>query len=133
MADRALQAAKDALGIHSPSAEFGDAGDMSAEGYANKLEAHPGPAQAAAGMADKAIRAANDNAGGMGAGAAAAAGGAPGAGGGINITFSPQIQLPPGSGAENAAAVKAALAAAYPEFLALARRAVREAQEGRAA
>ena len=131
MANSALAAAKNALGIHSPSAEFGEAGDMSAEGYAQKLAAHPGPAAAASGMADKALRAANDNAKPFGAGAGG--GDDAGAGGGgspISLTFSPQITLPPGSGAENAAAVKAALASAYPEFLALARRAIREAREG---
>jgi len=120
MATKALQAAKDALLVRSPSEAFAEVGDYSAQGMAKGMAGHPGPASAAAQMAKGALGAANDNAGGLGALAA-------GGGGGGNVyNFQPQIVLPPGSPAATQAAAQAGVAAAYPEFLAMTRRAGRD-------
>jgi hypothetical protein len=124
MADDALAAAKSALGVASPSKEFGELGGFSAEGYADELAAHPGPAQAGAAMAQSAL-------GGAGGGGAAAVGSSSASSAGptiISVTFAPVL-----SGGASAAENRRMLTELYPDFLAMTRRAIREAQEGRAA
>jgi hypothetical protein len=120
MGEGAMSALKGLLGIASPSKEFAWMGAMSAEGFAGGMAANDTVEASAAGMGKAALGAAG-----------APSTGAVGSGGAI--VFAPQITLPPGSGAEHAAAVHAALAAAYPEFLALVRRAQREGVLPRAA
>jgi hypothetical protein len=112
MGEGALDTIKGILGIASPSKEFAWMGDMSAEGFADGMASSDAPEGAAADMGNRAL---------------GAAGGSPGGGGGAaQYIFAPQINLPPGSTTEHAAAVNNALQAAYPEFLAMVRRAQRE-------
>lgn len=130
MATDALNAAKSALGIHSPSKEFAAVGAFSAEGFSQAMDSHPGPEAAGEGMAQRAL----DGAAGAASpgGAGAPGGGGAGSAGGMVVHFSPQIHLPPGSPAETQAAAKAGVAAALPEFEAMLRRAQRDELEAAA-
>lgn len=93
MATDALAAAKNALGIHSPSDAFADeVGDPSAEGLALGMTSHPGPAAAGAQMASSALGGAH---GALGGGAGGA-----GAGGGGDVHVTIQVSGAGGSAAQ---------------------------------
>lgn len=123
MAERALERAKSVLGVHSPSEEFKEVGQFSDEGMAKGFGGGKSTA-AAAGMANDALGAAQAAAGGAGGGSRSAGGGG-GAGGGITIN----IVLGPGSGAAQGAAAKAEIDKGLPGWLAMQRRASRDAAE----
>lgn len=129
MATDALDAAKQALGVASPSQEFAEVGGYSAEGMAQGMEGHPGPAAAGKKMAQGALEAAQGAAGGStGAGAAgAAAGGAggPGGAGGSGVTVN--ITVAGGGGGGGAAKEWQAL---LPVIEAAVRRIDRDRHEG---
>jgi len=118
MAEDALQAAKDKLGVHSPSTEFGEVGDNNAQGMANAMESHPGPAAAGKKMAAGALGAA------QGAGGAGAPGGAAGGKGGGDIKI--EIHVTGGKGAADD------WAAMQPEIEAAVRRIDRDRHEAAA-
>jgi hypothetical protein len=119
MAAKALAAAKDELGVHSPSQEFHEVGEFSDEGMAKGFVANDNASAGARQMASNALGAA---AGEMGAGPG---GGAPGAGGGVTII----IQVGGGPNAEATAEAVANRLARMPEFRAAVRRVQRENRE----
>jgi tape measure domain-containing protein len=118
-AARALAAAKQKLGVASPSEEFAKIGSYSSEGMAKGIAANESPARAAGAMAGNALGAAAGGAAGAGAAGSA------GAGGGISIT----INLGAGATPAQASAVKAEIDKGLPGWLAMQRRAGRDAAE----
>lgn len=120
MAERALEAAKARLGIHSPSTEFAEVGGFADQGMAKGMATGGHSAKAAAGMAGGALGAAQ-----------AATNGATGAGGGApaNSSGGPLVvvNLTVGAGATaaEAAAGKAEVDKGLPRWLAMARAARR--------
>lgn len=124
MAEKALQAAKDKLGVRSPSDAYGEVGAYSAEGYADKLESHPGPAKAAASMAQNALS------GAAGAGLASMGGAGGGAGGGAAGGGAPTMNVVINGGGNAAEIKKMMLTEVFPQWLAMNRRAARDGMSG---
>lgn len=123
-AQDAVNAAKVALGIHSPSKVFAGLGRYSALGLAQGMNDNAGTvASAGASMAGASV----------GGAASGLAGGAGASSGGNVYHFSPAISLPPGSTAETKAAAEAGVRAAYPEWLEMQRRFERDRGERGAA
>ncbi len=120
----ALDAAKAAIGQHSPSTAWAEVGHFSAEGYAKGANDNASPVAAGEAIVGKSLAAgkavAQGGAGGVEAGGAGAGGG------GHTFVFAPAVHPPSGSGPEVAAAVKAVLAEEYPRFEAMVRRSLRE-------
>ena len=129
MATDALAKAKAVLGVESPSTEFAEVGHFSAEGMAKGMAANDNATKAASNMGARALGAAQA-ASGPGAGGASAAGGGAGAGGGGIVI---NIVLGPGAGAAQGAAAKAEIDKGLPGWVAMSRRAARDAGEGKAA
>jgi hypothetical protein len=125
LGERVLAALKAKMQVHSPSEATGEIGDYSAEGFANRMESHPGPAKAAAKMGANALGGLSGS--GLASMSSGAGGGGGAAGGGAqNITFAPQI-----SGGQHAAENKKMITALFVnEFLPMMRRAQREGGAG---
>jgi hypothetical protein len=123
----AVAKAEAELGIASPSKRLGLTGKWGALGLAKGFNDNAdAPADAAAAMSGAAANAADGAGGGSGGkGGARSGGGA----GGNHYVFAPVIQVGAGAGPEVEAAVSRALAAAYPAFLAMVRKAERDARE----
>jgi hypothetical protein len=124
MAARALEEAKNELGVHSPSEEFKEVGGFSDEGLAKGMGGGKAKA-AAASMAGGALGAAQAATAGAGAGAGGGASG--GGGGGVSFT----ITVNGGATQAQAEMVKKAGAELLTQWQAMQRRSGRDAAEGR--
>jgi hypothetical protein len=135
MIGKAIDAAKAAAGIASPSKEFGWIGQQNVAGMVGPMNDTGKVEAAGEKMSDAAVRGASGGptARGLAAQSDAAnengAAGTGGRGAGISISapFAPVIQ---GGAATSEASIRKALTEMYPEHLAMVRRVIREASEG---